>query len=374
MDRAATSAMPCFRRSAGSGFCPAMSCLAKVRRHCCVRCPSSVPSTCGSTIASRRWAPLRPLRRRSYNVRMEGRTTAIPSCRTSHERVSSIRIPSMCQAELPPVRYWHGPPVATGKVWPWPCRYLVSVSGRSTVTSMRFGRTSCRISSRRSTPSSTLHSLRGLPPWALLSGRGWPSPPCPGRPVQSVGTRLIHTTMTAATPLLPGRVETFPGNLAAFAREGLVHDADGAQLILSNTAVGNRSYRSGSFASERAFGHGRFEAEIRAARGSGLVTGFSLHRDFPRQEIDVELTGDDPHRMLGQRLFQPWRRRSGGRVRLSRFALPNRTRVRCQPRFPSLRNRLETRLHLVVGRRPSLPRACRMGSHSNSAPSHASTR
>jgi GR25 family glycosyltransferase involved in LPS biosynthesis len=142
-------------------------------------------------------------------------------------------------------------------------------------------------------------------PWALLPSRGWPSPPCPGRPVQSAGTRLIHTTMTTETPLFPGRVETFPGNLAAFAREGLVHDADGAQLILSKTAVGNRSYRSGSFASERAFGHGRFEAEIRAARGSGLVTGFFLHRDCPRQEIDVELTGDDPHRMLVNVYFNP---------------------------------------------------------------------
>ena len=142
-------------------------------------------------------------------------------------------------------------------------------------------------------------------PWALLPRSGWPSPPVPGRLAQSVGTRLIHAPMTTATPLFPGRVETFPGNLAAFAREGLVHDADGAHLILSKTATGNRSYRSGSFASVGAFGHGRFEAEIKAACGSGLVTGFFLHRDSPRQEIDVELTGDDPHRMLVNVYFNP---------------------------------------------------------------------
>jgi GR25 family glycosyltransferase involved in LPS biosynthesis len=142
-------------------------------------------------------------------------------------------------------------------------------------------------------------------PWALLPESGWPSPPCRERAVQAVGARLVHATMTTATPLLPGRVETFPGNLAAFAREGLVHDTDGAQLVLSKIANGNRPYRSGAFASVRAFGHGRFEAEIRAARGSGLVTGFFLHRDSPRQEIDVELTGDDPHSMLVNVYFNP---------------------------------------------------------------------
>lgn len=84
-----------------------------------------------------------------------------------------------------------------------------------------------------------------------------------------------------------------------------MHDADGTQLILDKAAIGNRSYRSGSFASVRAFGHGRFEADIRAARGPGLVTGFFLHRDSPRQEIDVELTGDDPYRMLVNVYFNP---------------------------------------------------------------------
>lgn len=142
-------------------------------------------------------------------------------------------------------------------------------------------------------------------PWALLPEKGWPSPPRPDRAVQSTGTCLVHATMTTATPLFPGNVETFPGNLAAFDRDGLVHGTDGAQLILDKMTVGNRSYRSGSFASVRAFGHGRFEAEIKAARGSGLVTGFFLHRDSPRQEIDVELTGDDRHRMLVNVYFNP---------------------------------------------------------------------
>jgi GR25 family glycosyltransferase involved in LPS biosynthesis len=142
-------------------------------------------------------------------------------------------------------------------------------------------------------------------PWVLLPGSGWPSRTCRNPAVQSVGTCLVHATMKIATPLLPARVETFPGNLATFAHEGVVHDAGGARLVLSTAATGNRPYRSGAFASVRSFGHGRFEAEIKAARGSGVVTGFFLHRDSPLQEIDIELTGDDPRRMLVNVYFNP---------------------------------------------------------------------
>ena len=72
----------------------------------------------------------------------------------------------------------------------------------------------------------------------------------------------MHSTLTDATPLFTGLVETFPGNLASFAQEGLVHDEYGAQLIISKTAAGNRPYRSGALASVESFQHGRFEAQL----------------------------------------------------------------------------------------------------------------
>ncbi|MEV4666078.1 family 16 glycosylhydrolase [Micromonospora echinofusca] len=68
---------------------------------------------------------------------------------------------------------------------------------------------------------------------------------------------------------------------------------------------GPRPYRSGAFASVRSFLYGRFEAEIRAATGSGLITGFFLHRDTPRQEIDIEFASSDPRRMLVNVYFNP---------------------------------------------------------------------
>jgi beta-glucanase (GH16 family) len=84
-----------------------------------------------------------------------------------------------------------------------------------------------------------------------------------------------------------------------------VYDGDGAHLVISEAATGIRPYRSGAVASVRSFQYGRFEAEIRAASGSGLVTGFFLHRDAPRQEIDIELPGDDPRCMLVNVYFNP---------------------------------------------------------------------
>ena len=142
-------------------------------------------------------------------------------------------------------------------------------------------------------------------PWTLLPESDRPYPPHLHRAVRPVGNLLVQATMTTPTRLLPGRAETFPGNLAAFTKEGLQYSDAGASLVLDRVTIGDRPYRSGAFASARTFSHGRFEAEIRAAGGSGLVTGFFLHREAPRQEIDVELTGDDPHSMLVNVYFNP---------------------------------------------------------------------
>ncbi|KFF32082.1 family 16 glycosylhydrolase [Pseudomonas paraeruginosa] len=148
-------------------------------------------------------------------------------------------------------------------------------------------------------------SLLDDSPWVLPVKNGW-QPRVPStRSLPPVGELLVFSEMTTANSLFPALVETFPGNLASFSQDGLVHDKDGAHLIVSKVATGTRQYRSGAFASKRWFGYGRFEAEIKAARGSGLVTGFFLHRDAPRQEIDVELAGDDPRSMLVNVYFNP---------------------------------------------------------------------
>lgn len=142
-------------------------------------------------------------------------------------------------------------------------------------------------------------------PWILPPRSGWAPRPFKGQSVLPTGKHLLQAAMTTATTSFLGLVETFPGNLASFEEEGLFYSYDGAHLVISEASSGIRPYRSGAFASANLFEHGHFEAEIRAASGSGLVTGFFLHRDSPRQEIDVELAGGDPRRMLINVYFNP---------------------------------------------------------------------
>jgi GR25 family glycosyltransferase involved in LPS biosynthesis len=142
-------------------------------------------------------------------------------------------------------------------------------------------------------------------PWILPLTSGWQPALHATPPAPVAGQLIVEVRMTEASSEFPGLVETFPGNLASFAHENLEHSDEGAQLTIEAVAGGVRPYRSGAFASVRSFGHGRFEAEIRTAPGSGLVTGFFLHRDTPLQEIDIEFPGSDPRRMLANVYFNP---------------------------------------------------------------------
>ncbi|MFD6713690.1 glycoside hydrolase [Micromonospora sp. TSRI0369] len=142
-------------------------------------------------------------------------------------------------------------------------------------------------------------------PWVLPASSGWRPTQNLRHSVRTGGSAIAEASMTEASTSFPGLVETFPGNLASFAREGLQHSDEGARLVINAIEGGPRPYRSGAFASVRSFLYGRFEVEIRAASGSGLITGFFLHRDTPRQEIDIEFAGSDPRRMLVNVYFNP---------------------------------------------------------------------
>jgi GR25 family glycosyltransferase involved in LPS biosynthesis len=142
-------------------------------------------------------------------------------------------------------------------------------------------------------------------PWILPPSAGWQSVVRSRTPVPAVGPPIAEDRMTEPSEEFPCLVETFPGNLALFTGESLEYGAQGARLVIEPVDGVQRRYRSGAFASVRSFGHGRFEAEIRAAPGSGLITGFFLRRDAPLQEIDIEFPGSDPWRMLANVYFNP---------------------------------------------------------------------
>jgi GR25 family glycosyltransferase involved in LPS biosynthesis len=102
------------------------------------------------------------------------------------------------------------------------------------------------------------------------------------------------------------RNDTFPGNLGLFRPANVTAEAcDGLSLTVIQEPLGVRHFSAASISSRGAFLYGRFEATLQATSVSGLVTGFFLHRDSPRQEIDVELTGNRPDRLLVNVFYNP---------------------------------------------------------------------
>jgi GR25 family glycosyltransferase involved in LPS biosynthesis len=102
------------------------------------------------------------------------------------------------------------------------------------------------------------------------------------------------------------RNDTFPGNLGLFRPSNVTAESgDGLSLTVIQEPLGVRNFSAASISSRDAFLYGRFEAALQATSVSGLVTGFFLHRDSPRQEIDVEITGNRPDRLLVNVFYNP---------------------------------------------------------------------
>lgn len=163
-----------------------------------------------------------------------------------------------------------------------------------------------RPTERRGPAAWTRRNNRALDdsPWVLPSNV-WLPARAASRVARTASASVVEASMTEPSPKFPALTETFPGNQATFDPEGVEHTTQGTHLKIRSSEGGQRPYRSGAFASNGAFSQGRFEAEIRAAAGSGLITGFFLHRDAPRQEIDIEFAGADPRRMLANIFFNP---------------------------------------------------------------------
>ena len=87
--------------------------------------------------------------------------------------------------------------------------------------------------------------------------------------------------------------------------ENLSFSDEGARLTFRKERTGVRDYTSASICSIASYLYGRFEAELRAARCSGLITAVFLHRFFPRQEIDIELLGCNPTKLLINVYYNP---------------------------------------------------------------------
>ena len=102
------------------------------------------------------------------------------------------------------------------------------------------------------------------------------------------------------------RDDTFPGNMALFRPKNVSKpDVHPVGLTVSHENMGVREFSSAALTSKRNFLFGRFEAVLKPPKVSGIITGMFLHRDSPRQEIDIEFLGKDPTKLLVNVYYNP---------------------------------------------------------------------
>ena len=102
------------------------------------------------------------------------------------------------------------------------------------------------------------------------------------------------------------RNDTFAGNLGLFRPANISAQLDGGlSLAVIQEPLGVRNLSAAAISSRAGFLYGRFEATLQTTSVAGLVTGFFLHRDSPRQEIDIEITGNRPSRLLVNVFYNP---------------------------------------------------------------------
>jgi len=102
------------------------------------------------------------------------------------------------------------------------------------------------------------------------------------------------------------RTDTFTGNLALFRPMNIeFHSVEGATFYVRREELGVRQYSAGALSSHAQYLFGRFESTFQASNVPGVITGFFLHRNSPHQEIDIEIAGSMPNRLLVNVFYNP---------------------------------------------------------------------
>ncbi|MCF2495395.1 family 16 glycosylhydrolase [Dyadobacter sp. CY357] len=102
------------------------------------------------------------------------------------------------------------------------------------------------------------------------------------------------------------RSDTFTDNLALFRPSNIdFRSGIGAVFSIKKESLGVRNYSAASLCSLDQYLFGKFEATIQASNAPGVVTGIFLHRNSPRQEIDIEIAGNRPNRLLVNVFYNP---------------------------------------------------------------------
>ncbi len=142
-------------------------------------------------------------------------------------------------------------------------------------------------------------------PW-VVDQKNWT-----GIPIVDDEYNATHETVGGSLADLDNKLwklrdDTFPSNLALFSRSNFsVGSHSDIALTLRKEHTSVRDYTSAAVCSRRTYLYGRFVAELRPSNVSGIITGMYLHRNSPRQEIDIELLGKDTTKMLLNVYYNP---------------------------------------------------------------------
>ena len=102
------------------------------------------------------------------------------------------------------------------------------------------------------------------------------------------------------------RSDTFTDNLALFCPSNVeFRPGMGAVFSVKKESLGVRDYSAASLCSLDQYLFGNFEATIKASNVPGVVTGIFLQRNSPGQEIDIEIAGNQPNRLLVNVFYNP---------------------------------------------------------------------
>lgn len=147
-------------------------------------------------------------------------------------------------------------------------------------------------------------------PWVVEQRQGWKGihsvPIEGGASIAATPVRVSDSLKFLDTERWLPRDDTFTGNLALFRPSNIEFRSGlGAALNIKKESLGVREYSAASLTSCDRYLFGRFEATIKASNVPGVVTGFFLHRNSPRQEIDIEIAGNRTDRLLVNVFYNP---------------------------------------------------------------------
>ncbi len=151
---------------------------------------------------------------------------------------------------------------------------------------------------------------RDKSPWVVEASQGWQgihTVALEGESdISATPVRINDSMKFLDTKNWSMRDDTFTGNMALFRPSNIeFHSGLGVALSIKRESLGVRDYSAAALTSRDRYLYGRFEAIIKASNLPGVVTGFFLHRDSPRQEIDIEIAGNRTDRLMVNVFYNP---------------------------------------------------------------------